>query len=251
MDWQNLSPARRAVVTGVGTGIGRAIAERLLDDDWEILGVYNTSAGEAQQLADESSSVELLKADLSSQAGVERVIDAAGPAGVQGLVNNAGVVEFEEPGSFSADQWRKTFEVNLFAPVALAFALGARMESGSGIVNITSTDSLRGSYSSAAYAASKAALANATQSLANILGPKGVRVNAVSPGWILTPMAELAAEHAEALTPLGRLGSTTEVAACVSWLLSEEAAFVHGSTLTADGGLINVDYVLLKESQEN
>ena len=79
VDWQNLSPARRAVVTGVGTGIGRAIAERLLDDDWEILGVYNTSAGEAQRLADESSSVELLKADLSSQAGVERVIDAAAP----------------------------------------------------------------------------------------------------------------------------------------------------------------------------
>ena len=63
-------------------------------------------------------------------------------------------------------------------------------------------------------------------------------------------MADKAAEHAEQLTPLGRLGSTAEVAGCVRWLLSEESAFVHGSTLTADGGLINVDYVLLKESQE-
>ena len=245
-----MAPARRAVVTGVGAGIGRAIAETLLDDGWEILGVYNASSGPAQELAEKSSSVELVKADLSDPAGVQQVIDSASSAGVQALVNNAGIVEFEEPGGFSPDLWRKTFEVNLFSPMALSFGLGERMQPGSGIVNITSTDSLRGAYSSAAYGASKAALANATQSLANILGPRGVRVNAVSPGWIATSMADKAAEHAEQLTPLGRLGSGAEVAGCVRWLLSEESAFVHGSTLTADGGLINVDYVLLKESQE-
>jgi NAD(P)-dependent dehydrogenase (short-subunit alcohol dehydrogenase family) len=237
------------VVTGVGSGIGRAIAAALADDGWGILGVYNSSSQGAQQLADESSSVELVKADLSDAAGVQRVIDAASSLSVEALVNNAGVIEFEKPGHFDRELWMGTFEVNLFAPMALSFGLGERMPAGSGIINVTSTDSLLGAYSSAAYAASKAALANATQSLANILGPKGVRVNAVSPGWIATSMADLAAEQAEELTPLGRLGSPAEVAGCVRWLLSEESAFVHGSTLTADGGLINVDYVLLKESE--
>jgi NAD(P)-dependent dehydrogenase (short-subunit alcohol dehydrogenase family) len=246
-----LPAAKRAVVTGVGTGIGRAIAGALVDDGWEVLGVYNASSVAAQQLADERSSVELVKADLSDPAGVHQVIDAASSLGVQALVNNAAVIEFEKPGHFSTDLWRTTFEVNLFAPMALSFGLGERMPAGSGIVNITSTDSLRGSYSSAAYAASKAALANATLSLANILGPRGVRVNAVNPGWIATSMADLAAEQAEELTPLGRLGRPAEVAGCVRWLLSEESEFVHGSTLTADGGLINVDYVLLKESEKS
>lgn len=245
-----MSPGKRATVTGVGAGIGRAIARTLLEDGWEVLGVFNSSSDAAQRLAEETSAIELVQADLSDPAGVQRVVEAASSAGVQALVNNAGIVEFEEPGSFSPELWRKTFEVNLFSPVSLACAIGERMKPGSGIVNITSTDSLRGAYSSAAYGASKAALANATQSLANILGPRGVRVNAVSPGWIATSMADAAAEHAADLTPLSRLGSTDEVAGCVRWLLSEESAFVHGSTLTADGGLINVDYVLLKESQE-
>jgi NAD(P)-dependent dehydrogenase (short-subunit alcohol dehydrogenase family) len=238
-------------VTGVGTGIGRAIAETLVEDSWEVLGVYNASSAGAQQLADERPLVELVKADLSDPAGAQRVIDAASSPDLKALVNNAGLIEFEKPGRFSSDLWRKTFEVNLFAPMALSFGLGERMPAGSGIINLTSTDSLRGSYGSAAYAASKAALANATRSLANVLGPRGVRVNAISPGWIATSMADLAAEQAEELTPLGRLGSPAEVAGCVRWLLSEESAFVHGSTLTADGGLINVDYVLLRESEES
>jgi hypothetical protein len=87
-------------------GIGRAIAECRLDDDWEILCVYNTSAVEAQRLADENSSVESVQADLSRQTRGDRVLEAVGSAGAQAPVSKAGIVEFEESGSFSADQWR-------------------------------------------------------------------------------------------------------------------------------------------------
>lgn len=245
-----MANARRALVTGVGAGIGQAVASSLLADDWAVLGVYNTSSDGARKLASDHPGLELLQADLSSSDGVQRVIDGARRFGVDALVNNAGIVEFEEPGSFEGEVWHRTFAVNLFAPAELAYTLGKEMASGSGIVNVTSTDGMRGSYSSPAYAASKAALTSVTQSLANVLGPTGTRVNAISPGWIETSMADKAAEQAAELTPLGRLGASEEVANCVRWLLSEEASFVHGSVLTLDGGLFNVDYVLLKESQE-
>lgn len=245
-----MADAKRVLVTGVGTGIGHAVAGSLLAHGWAVLGIYNTSSGGAQQLASDYDRLELLQADLSDPAGLKQVIESAKAYDVNALVNNAGIVQFEEPGLFDADLWRKTFAVNLFAPAELAYELGREMATGSGIINVTSTDGVRGSYSSPAYAASKAALTSVTQSLANVLGPKGIRVNAISPGWIETSMADKAAEHAAELTPLERLGTGEEVASCVRWLLSDEASFVHGSVLTLDGGLINVDYVLLKESQE-
>lgn len=245
-----MSTARRALVTGVGTGIGRAVAAALLGDGWNVVGVYNRSSREAEELAREHPALRLERADISDPAEVRRLVEVAtaGP-GLDALVNNAGTLEFERPGSFDAELWRRTFAVNLLAPAELAYSIGEAMAPGSAIVNVTSTDGLGGSYSSPAYAASKAALASVTRSLANVLGPKGVRVNAVSPGWIETSMADKAAEQAAALTPLGRLGSPEEVADCVRWLLGEGPAFVHGSTVTLDGGLANADYVLLRESR--
>jgi 3-oxoacyl-[acyl-carrier protein] reductase len=243
-------PSRRtAVVTGVTRGIGRAIAERLLGDGWEVLGIFRSGSVEADDLAAGHGGLELVQADLATQEGVEWVVSATSGRQLYALVNNAGVVEFEDQTRFDRAVWERTFAVNLHAPVQLASALGPRLAHGGGVVNICSTDALRGSYASAAYAASKAALLNATQSLANTLGPRGVRVNAVTPGWIDTEMAEGAASDARELTPLGRLGTPQEVANCVAWLLSDESSFVNGASLVSDGGLSNVDYVLRQESE--
>ena len=241
---------RRAVVTGAGKGIGRAITQRLLDDGWSVLGVFNRSAAEAEQLAAGSGRLELVQADLATPEGVAAVIGSVGDAELGALVNNAAIVEFEQEGDYDAELWRRTFAVNLHAPVRLATELAARLRPDGAVVNLCSTDGLRGSYNSMAYAASKAALLSATKSLANVLGATGVRVNAITPGWIDTGMAELIREEASELTPQGRLGRPEEVADCVAWLLSDQSSFINGASIVLDGGLTNVDYTLFKEARK-
>ena len=107
-----------------------------------------------------------------------------GEGNLDGLVNNAGAIDFQKWDEFSIDEWRKVFAVNVDTPVFLVHALRESFTNGASIVNIASTDGMTGSFGSIAYSASKAALLNVTKSLANVLGPDGIRVNAIAPGWI-------------------------------------------------------------------
>jgi NAD(P)-dependent dehydrogenase (short-subunit alcohol dehydrogenase family) len=170
---------RRALVTGCSRGIGRAIAERLLDDGWVVHGTYLSGAAQAQALADAHPGLSVHRADLRDDAAVGALLEAIGPAPLAALVNNAGVVHFEAIEDFDLGNWRETLEVNLTAPVRLACALEPHMHGGA-IVNVASTDGLIGSYATLAYGASKAALLNVTKSLANVLARSGIRVNAVT-----------------------------------------------------------------------
>lgn len=174
------------------------------------------------------------------------MLGAIGATPLAGLVNNAGALHFEDLWSFDVDSWRETFEVNVTTPVRLARALESNLRNGA-VVNVASTDARIGAYNSIAYAASKAALVSATQSLGNLLARSQIRVNAVSPGWIATDMT-VEDEAAVSLTPLARLGDPAEVAAAVAWLLSPESSFVTGSDLVIDGGYSNVDYVIKLEA---
>jgi 3-oxoacyl-[acyl-carrier protein] reductase len=236
----------RALVTGVSVGIGRAIAGRLVADGYAVHGTYLTHEREAKELAAELPTLALHRVDLAAGDGVQKLVDQLPQGRFDGLVNNAGIALEEPLDRFDAEIWQRTLAINLTAPVALTRALEGRLVDGA-VVNVASTDARVGSYSSAAYAASKAALVSATRSLANLLARSRIRVNSVSPGWIdtqMTTLPELAAEVA----PMQRIGRPEEVGDAVAWLLGSQSSFVTGSDFVVDGGFGNVEPVLRREA---
>jgi NAD(P)-dependent dehydrogenase (short-subunit alcohol dehydrogenase family) len=239
-------PPPQALVTGVSVGIGRAIAARLAADGYELHGTYLGHEREANELAAELPALALHRVDLTAGDGVQRLLDQLPQGRLDALVNNAGIALEEPLDQFDPDIWQRTLAINLMAPVALTRALEGQLVDGA-VVNVASTDARVGSYSSAAYAASKAALVSATRSLANLLARSRIRVNSVSPGWIdtqMTTLPELAAEVA----PMQRIGQPQEVADAVAWLLGPQSTFVTGSDIVVDGGFENVEPVLRREA---
>ena len=235
------------LVTGGARGIGRAIAERLAESGWNVVVTYKTGHSEAQELARThgvaTRQVDL--ADRSESLGFARQI--RDEFRFNALVNNAGVLEKQSLEEMTLDAWDRTLEVNVTAPFILGQTIGTQMSPGGCIVNIASTDAYIGSFRGIAYSASKAALLSVTRSLANVLGPRGIRVNAVTPGWVDSGILSESYEAAS-LTPLARNGNPGDIAKIVAFLLSDNASFITGASIIADGGYTGVDYFMKKES---
>lgn len=238
------------LVTGATRGIGRAITEKLLSEDYKVYGVYKESTEQANELAEKyGDRITLLQANLSDADQVAQLINQLKDVQLDGIVNNAGIVYLTKWDELNFDEWNETLATNLTAPLKLVHGLRANLTSGSSIVNIASVDGYVSAFDTIAYAASKAALINLTKSLAAVLGPRNIRVNAVAPGWVETEMtADTMPDESKELTPLKRNAKPEEVANVVNFLLSNQASFVSGETITVDGGLTVVDYTLYKES---
>jgi NAD(P)-dependent dehydrogenase (short-subunit alcohol dehydrogenase family) len=191
-----------------------------------------------------------VRGDVSDLADVRDFADAAIHrfAAVDVLVNNAGISSIGPAETTSAEEWRRVIDINLTGPFLLCQAFGARMlERGAGaIVNVASIAGLHGVSDRAAYNASKHGLIGLTRTLAAEWGGRGVRVNAVCPGWVKTPMdvADQAAggyDDADITdrVPMGRFAAPQDIAAAVTWLADpQQAAFVNGVALPVDGGWI-------------
>lgn len=239
-----------AIVTGAATsGIGTAITRRLLTDGFAIIGSFEPPdrplAEALQKSVGTDASLSLLEVDHTNRRSLDELVSAI-PADkqVSGLVNAQFYFAMENPEHFDFALWDRSLAVNLTAPNYLYHKLRRRFKNGGSIVTITSTEGFVGSFGASAYASTKAAIHNLTKTLANVSGSIGVRVNAVAAGWIGGVMdTDEVFNMSRAITPLGRLGRAEEIAAVVSFLLSEESAFVNGSVIVADGGYTGVDTV--------
>jgi NAD(P)-dependent dehydrogenase (short-subunit alcohol dehydrogenase family) len=235
---------RVALVTGANTGIGWAIAQRLQGDGFVL--AFHTRDEKAESRArfeeiSQSGAAYWIRADLGDSGVDERVVGAAVDAlgRIDVLVNNAGMTVSKPALELGADDFDRIFSVDVRGAFLLAVAAARQMRDAGGgvIVNITSVHEHVPRPGLALYAAAKAALGMITRSLALELGADGIRVVSVAPGAIRTERNEEADELADEI-PLGRAGDPDEVAALVSWLVSEEARYVTGASYLVDGGFV-------------
>jgi acetoacetyl-CoA reductase/3-oxoacyl-[acyl-carrier protein] reductase len=227
---------RVAVVTGGARGIGLAITRALIDHGAGVH-VFDVAPGEGN----EEVPYRFHKVDIADSACVADAV-AHLPAPVSLLVNNAGITRDRSMINMTDDEWGSVLSVNLTGAFNMVRALAPAMrKAGYGrIVNITSINGMRGKFGQANYCASKAGLIGLTKTLARELGPKGVTVNAVAPGMVMTRMALglpaeiLAKARAESVLP--ELATPEDVANAVLFLLSDAARMITGEVIRVDAG---------------
>ncbi len=237
---------KRVLITGGAGGIGAATAKRFLDEGARVM-VLDRDEAACRRLGSSLPALNgLLQADVASPASVARAFEEldARLGGVDVLINNAGISIRHSFMDITPDEWRTVMDVNLNGIFYVAQQAARRMLASQGgvILNMGSTNGLMGYHYYADYNASKSGVIELTRSMALELAPL-VRVNAICPGFIMTPMQE--AEYTtemrqafEAKVPLRRLGRPEDVAALFAFLASDEAAFITGQCFVIDGGEI-------------
>jgi NAD(P)-dependent dehydrogenase (short-subunit alcohol dehydrogenase family) len=235
------------VVTGGASGIGRSCAERLLAESARIVvaDVNGDAASAAAKELGDSDRVLAVAVDVRSSPQCETMVQAALDAfgKLTGLVNCAGV---NQPPQMIVDlppeEWRRVLDINLTGTLFAIQAVAPHLERGGAIVTLASGAARVARKGAAAYCVSKAGVLTLTKVAALELGPQGIRVNAIAPGFIDTEMnrAKLSPERRAAIersAPLGRVGTPDEVAAVASFLLSEDSSYICGDLIAVDGGV--------------
>jgi NAD(P)-dependent dehydrogenase (short-subunit alcohol dehydrogenase family) len=236
---------KTVIVTGAGSGIGRATASRIAREGGRVIAV-DISRERLDEFTKEQkkNDVTAVAGDITSDATIEAILTAAGSR-IDGLANVAGIMDNMTPvHEVSDDVWQRVFRINVDGTMKLMRAVVPSMlEHASGsIVNIASEAALRGSAAGVAYTASKHAVAGLTKSSAFMYGPSGIRVNAVAPGPTITNIeatfgSELGAERVQlAMAVMPEAAEAEALAASITFLLSDDGVNVNGAILPSDGG---------------
>ena len=237
---------RTIIVTGAGSGIGRATATRIANEGGRVIATDVVAERlDALRTELEGFAVETVVGDVAASETIDALIGAAGDR-VDGLANVAGIMDaFLPPDEVDDATWERVFSVNVTGPMRLTRAvLPLMIAAGKGsVVNVASEAALKASAAGAAYTSSKHAIAGYTKSVAFFHGPQGIRANAVAPGAVATnieaPMrSEYAARRVGPImqTTIPPVAQPEQLAAAITWLLSDDSANVNGAVLPSDGG---------------
>jgi NAD(P)-dependent dehydrogenase (short-subunit alcohol dehydrogenase family) len=248
---------KRVLISGGSTGIGLATAERFLEEGSLVFvgGIDQAEVEAAVTGLAAKGEISGLACDVSREADVARLTGAAARAlgHVDVLVNNAGIARRDPFLTIAAADWDRILQVNLRGMFLVAQAVSRQMVArgdGGVIINMCSTNGIAGEEDYAHYNASKGGVLLLTKTMAVELGGQGIRVNALCPGYIHTPLNDaiagaiggdaFEAAYVRDRIPLGRAGRAGDVAAAYAFLASDDAAFIHGSALVIDGGQLAV-----------
>lgn len=249
---------KKALVTGVSrkSGIGYGLCKNLLDSGYAVIAIYN-SENECEEELNKvyGKDIIFIRCDFALINEVDALIEQLKSERFDLIVNNAGkFADGEDYANYNMKIWDEVFSVNVRTPMAISTGLFSTLNPNAVIINIASTDGMKGSISSMSYAASKAALINLTASLAINFGydEKKIRVVGVAPSWVttdVTMLTDAAIENAPKMTPLGRMADVQELVDLIIFLSSSKASYISGTTIVFDGGYSQIDYTLKKEAE--
>lgn len=250
---------KTALVTGVSrkSGIGYGVCKRLLSNGYKVVAIYNSENECEEELSrDYGEKISFFHCDFTSTQEVDMLVQQLKLHRFDLIVNNAGkFADGENYMNYDMKIWDEVFSVNVRTPMAISTGLFSSLKPNAVIINIASTDGMKGSISSMSYAASKAALINLTASLAINFGydEKKVRVVGIAPSWVatdVTMLTDAAIENAPKMTPLGRMADVQELVDLIMFLSSSNASYISGTTIVFDGGYSQIDYTLKKEAED-
>lgn len=237
-----------AIITGAGSGIGREVAHLFAKEGAGVVLTGRTKEKidmVRQEIIEDGGKAICVPGDVTSRIDMNNTIHEAiiSFGKIDILINNAGITQDALVSRMSEDQWDKVIEIDLNGAFnCIQAVLGTMLNQGRGvIISASSISGIYGNIGQTNYAAAKAGLIGLTKTLAKELGKKGIRVNAVAPGFIITPMTsrvpEKILEIMKEKTPLHRFGEPSDIAQAYLYLASDEARFVNGAVLCVDGGL--------------
>jgi 3-oxoacyl-[acyl-carrier protein] reductase len=238
---------RSALVTGGSRGIGRAIVLALAQQGVSVTACYSSDAAAADalagELADLGADAQIVRADVTDEADVERLVAAAKDrfGALDIVVNNAGVISHGPLQEVTLAEWRRVVDTNLTGAFLVYRATYDVLAPGASIINVGSGGALRGAPERTHYMSSKAGVIGLTRSACKELGPRGIRINTLAAGYTETDhfdgVSPERRRSIEARIPLGRVARPEEVASAVLFLASDAARYVTGETLYVDGGV--------------
>jgi NAD(P)-dependent dehydrogenase (short-subunit alcohol dehydrogenase family) len=243
--------SRVAIVTGAAGGIGRSTVRRLLASGFSVVSVDRDSAG-LRDASDGQANVSSIEVDLVEPSAASVIVSHALKefGRIDALVNNAGIGAAKAVDQTDDDELERFLNVNFKSAFRLSREVLSVLPSDGCIVNTSSTFGLIGFPVASCYAATKAALVGLTRQMAVDYGPRGIRVNAVAPGLISSPLTQerirvnpLYRDLLVRGTPYPRIGETTDIASAINFLCSDEASFINGHVLVVDGGWSATKYL--------